>query len=94
MWTKGPQLPANMKVRYRAPTTLAGKNLYYIGGMTANYTQTNITADYIMIPMTEILIYHIEDSTWELKQASGVDIPDPRILHTIAASKFCILIET
>ncbi|KAG2222785.1 hypothetical protein INT45_013149 [Circinella minor] len=86
MWTKGPQLPANMNVRYRAPTTLVGKDLYYIGGMTANYTQTNITTDYIMIPMTEILIYHIKDSTWEIKQATGVDIPDPRILHTIAAN--------
>ncbi|KAI7853785.1 hypothetical protein BDC45DRAFT_606267 [Circinella umbellata] len=86
MWDKGPQLPENMRVRYRTPTTLVGKDLYYIGGSTADYNQTNIITQDIMIPMTEILIYHIEDMAWEIKEATGVDsIPRPRISHTIAA---------
>ena len=93
MWSKGPSLPVNTYVRYRTPTTLIGKDLYYIGGMTAKYTQSNITADHLMIPMTDILIYHIENSTWETKNATGADIPDPRIMHTIAASTFCICRE-
>ncbi|KAG2220495.1 hypothetical protein INT45_011499 [Circinella minor] len=75
-----------MNVRYNTPTTLAGKDLYYIGGMTANYTQASITAVDIMIPMTEILIYHIEGMTWEIKNATGADIPEPRISHTIAVN--------
>ena len=91
MWDKGPQLPENMRVRYRTPTTLVGKDLYYIGGSTADYNQTNIITQDIMIPMTEILIYHIEDMAWEIKEATGVDnIPRPRISHTIAASRFFI----
>ncbi|KAG2220492.1 hypothetical protein INT45_011496 [Circinella minor] len=102
MWDKGPSLPENMGVRYRTPTTLAGKDLYYIGGSTANYTQTNIIAQDIMIPMSEILIYHIEDMTWEIKQTTGTNTPQPRISHTIAAinettpipGDFCYTLDT
>ena len=90
MWNKGPQLPKNMRIRYNTPTTLAGRDLYYIGGMTdEDYNQTGMHALDTMIPMTEILIYHIDNSMWELKNATG-DIPQQRISHTIAASRFYI----
>ncbi|KAI7853786.1 hypothetical protein BDC45DRAFT_510093 [Circinella umbellata] len=85
MWDRGPQLPENMRVRYRTPTTLVGKDLYYIGGSTANYTETSVIERGILIPMSEILVYHIEDSTWEIKEVTGPDLPQPRISHTIAA---------
>ncbi|KAI9495516.1 hypothetical protein BDB00DRAFT_813642 [Zychaea mexicana] len=83
-WSAAAALPDNIGVRFRTPTTLAGNDLYYIGGMTANYTNTSITNDNVMVPMTDILIYHIDDSTWEMKTATG-DIPSTRIMHTIAA---------
>ncbi|KAI9259406.1 hypothetical protein BDA99DRAFT_560844 [Phascolomyces articulosus] len=83
-WSQGAALPANVGVRFRTPTTLAGKDLYYIGGMTANYTDTQITSDNIMVPMTDILIYNIDDNQWRTAQATG-DIPNPRIMHTIAS---------
>ncbi|KAG2220494.1 hypothetical protein INT45_011498 [Circinella minor] len=102
MWNKGPSLPENMGVRYRTPTTLVGKDLYYIGGSTANYTETSVIESGILISMAEILIYHIEDMTWEIKQTTGTDTPQPRISHTIAAinettpipGDFCYTLDT
>ncbi|KAG2220491.1 hypothetical protein INT45_011495 [Circinella minor] len=89
MWSSGSPLPSSMYLRYYTPTTLIGKDLYYIGGMTISYTKTEGQPDTlnfdILIPLTEILIYHTEDNTWELKNATGADIPEPRISHTITA---------
>ena len=81
-------MQADIDYRYNSPVTLVGKDLYYIGGMTGNYNQTAATLD-IMVPMKDILIFHTDDSTWELKEAAGVDIPDPRIAHTTTLSMFC-----
>ena len=88
MWSNSTPVPLEMGVRYRAATTLAGKDLYYIGGMTAHYNQTGVSERDFMVPMTDILIFHIETSKWELKNAPGPDVPAPRISHTIASRRF------
>ena len=75
-----------MGVRYRAASTLVGKDIYYIGGMTAHYNQTGVERD-IMVSMEDILIFHTETSTWESRHAIGPDIPVPRISHTVASSR-------
>ena len=81
-------MPLELGVRYRAPATLVGKDIYYIGGMAAYYNQTGVSERDRMVPMTAILIFHTETSAWELKNTTGPDIPAPRISHTIAASRF------
>ncbi|KAI7853793.1 hypothetical protein BDC45DRAFT_606274 [Circinella umbellata] len=89
MWSSGSPLPDSLYLRYFTPTTLIGKDLYYIGGMTImynkRYEQPAILNWDILVPMTRILIYHTEDDTWELKNATGADIPISRIAHTITA---------
>ena len=90
MWSPSTKLPTNTPVRYNLPTTLVGKDLYYIGGQTADANQTAVTAWDKMVPMTDILIFHIETSTWETKQATGADTPAGRLSHTTTSSRFCI----
>ncbi|KAI8144498.1 hypothetical protein BJV82DRAFT_667701 [Fennellomyces sp. T-0311] len=86
-WTDGAALPNQFPVRYFAPVTLAGKELVYIGGMTANYNDTAIIQDNIPIPLTNILIYNIDDNTWRQENATG-NVPSNRILHTIASKPY------
>ena len=94
MWSPSAELPADMDYLYNCPNTLVGKDLYYIGGMTGSYNQTAITAWDMMLPMTDILVFHIDDSTWELKKAGGADVPAPRLAHTTTFSMFSMCRET
>ena len=66
-----------------------GKNLYYIGGQTVTYNETAVITWDLMVSMKDILVFHVETSTWETKQATGADIPAGRLSHTITSSRFC-----
>ncbi|KAI9259407.1 hypothetical protein BDA99DRAFT_92024 [Phascolomyces articulosus] len=83
-WTTGAAVPDEYGVRFRTPSALYHNDIYYIGGMSANYTNTQITHDNTMVPMSDILIYHIDENTWEKKTATG-DVPAPRIMHTVTS---------
>ncbi|KAI8144501.1 hypothetical protein BJV82DRAFT_667705 [Fennellomyces sp. T-0311] len=83
-WTDGATLPNGITVRFYTPVTLAGNELVYIGGMTADYNATSIIRDNIPVPLSNILIYNIDENTWRQENATG-NIPSNRIAHTIAS---------
>ncbi|KAI8144499.1 hypothetical protein BJV82DRAFT_607552 [Fennellomyces sp. T-0311] len=85
-WSDGAALPEGFGVRFGAARTLTGggKEIVYIGGMTATYDATAITRDNIPVPFTDILIYNTVENTWRQENATG-NVPSPRISHTVAA---------